>query len=100
MRNPTTWTITRHDGPNHLGLRCDALPEHQNGPNHLGLCAAIGFVSAAVGATGIGYLLNKYNRQSLIIFPVAGYSALHHRPLICPTRLLISCAADNGRALG
>ena len=24
-----TWTITRHGGPNHLGLWCDALPEHQ-----------------------------------------------------------------------
>ena len=26
---PLTCTITRHDGPNHLGLSCDALPEHQ-----------------------------------------------------------------------
>ena len=26
---PTAWTITRHDGPNHLGLLCDLLPEHQ-----------------------------------------------------------------------
>ena len=34
----TTWTMTRYDGPNHLGLCCDVLPEHQNGPNHLGLC--------------------------------------------------------------
>ena len=25
--------------PNHLGLRCNALPEHQNGPDHLGLRA-------------------------------------------------------------
>ena len=29
VRGPTTWTTTRHDGPNHLGLWCDALPEHQ-----------------------------------------------------------------------
>ena len=26
---PQTWTATRHDGPNHLELRCDALPEQQ-----------------------------------------------------------------------
>ena len=26
---PTTWTITRHGGPNHLRLWCDALPGHQ-----------------------------------------------------------------------
>ena len=25
----TTWTMIRHDGPNHLGLRCDAILEHQ-----------------------------------------------------------------------
>ena len=25
----TTWTITRHDGSDHLGFRCDARPEHQ-----------------------------------------------------------------------
>ena len=35
----TTWTILQDDGPNHLGLRCNAFPGHQNGPNHLGLCA-------------------------------------------------------------
>ena len=29
VRAPTTWTMARHDGPNYLGLRCDALPEHQ-----------------------------------------------------------------------
>ena len=29
VRGPKTWTIARHDGPNYLGLRCDALPEHQ-----------------------------------------------------------------------
>ena len=29
-RSPlTTWTIIRHDGPNHLGLRCEALLEKQ-----------------------------------------------------------------------
>ena len=27
--DPAPWTITRHDDPNHLGLFCDALPEHQ-----------------------------------------------------------------------
>ena len=29
MRTPTTWTVTRYYGPNHLGLWCNALPEHQ-----------------------------------------------------------------------
>ena len=27
--DPTTWTILRHDGPDPLGLWCNALPEHQ-----------------------------------------------------------------------
>ena len=26
---PTTWTIFQQDGPSHLGLRYNALPEHQ-----------------------------------------------------------------------
>ena len=26
---PATWTILQQHGPNHLGLRCNALPEHQ-----------------------------------------------------------------------
>ena len=29
VRDPATWTILQHDGPNHLGLWCDVLPEHQ-----------------------------------------------------------------------
>ena len=36
---PTTWTILQHDGPNHLGLWCNALPRASNGPNHLGFGA-------------------------------------------------------------
>ena len=28
-RTPTTWTILPKHGPNHPGLRYDALPEHQ-----------------------------------------------------------------------
>ena len=27
-RHPTTWTILQHDGPDHLGLWYNALPEH------------------------------------------------------------------------
>ena len=31
-----------HDGPDHLGLCCDALPRASNGPDHLGLrCDAL-----------------------------------------------------------
>ena len=26
---PTTWTVFQNDDPNHLGLRCNAFPEHQ-----------------------------------------------------------------------
>ena len=26
VRAPTTWTIFQHDGPNHLGLCCNAAP--------------------------------------------------------------------------
>ena len=29
VRAPTTWTILRHDGPNHLGLLYNVLPAHQ-----------------------------------------------------------------------
>ena len=29
VRLPTTWTILQNDDPCHLGLRCNALPEHQ-----------------------------------------------------------------------
>ena len=29
VRDPTTWTILPKHGPNHLGLRYNALPEHQ-----------------------------------------------------------------------
>ena len=27
--SPATWTALQQDGPNHLGLRCNELPEHQ-----------------------------------------------------------------------
>ena len=39
VRYPTTWTIARHDGPNHLRLFCDAPPEHQMALITSGLCA-------------------------------------------------------------
>ena len=26
---PTAWTTLQNDDPDHLGLRCNALPEHQ-----------------------------------------------------------------------
>ena len=42
VRDLTTWTFLQHDGPNHLGLRCNAAPCASNGPNHLGLCATGG----------------------------------------------------------
>ena len=29
VRDPTTWTILEQDGPNHLGLWCNVLNEHQ-----------------------------------------------------------------------
>ena len=29
LRHPTTWTIRRHDGPNHLGVWYNVLPERQ-----------------------------------------------------------------------
>ena len=29
MRDLTTWTVLQNDGPDHLGLRCNALPWHQ-----------------------------------------------------------------------
>ena len=28
----TAWTILQNGGPNHLGLRCNAFPEHQMPP--------------------------------------------------------------------
>ena len=29
VRDPTTWTVLQHDGPNHLGLWYNVLPEQQ-----------------------------------------------------------------------
>ena len=29
VRDLTTWTILQNDDPNHLGMRCNALPGHQ-----------------------------------------------------------------------
>ena len=29
VRDRTTWTVPQRDGPNHLGLRCNMLPEPQ-----------------------------------------------------------------------
>ena len=29
VRDLTAWTVHQDDGPNHLGLRCNALPGHQ-----------------------------------------------------------------------
>ena len=42
VRDPTTWTILQHDGPNNLGLWCNAAPCASNGSNRLGLCATGG----------------------------------------------------------
>ena len=42
VRDPTTWTILQHDGPNHLGLWCNAAPCASNGSNRLGLRATGG----------------------------------------------------------
>ena len=50
VRDPTTWTILQQDGPNHLGLLYNALPEHQIALNHLGLCARQ--VTAIIDGTG------------------------------------------------
>ena len=38
VRDPTTRTILQHDGPNHLGLRCNAALCASNGSDRLG-CA-------------------------------------------------------------
>ena len=39
VRDPTTWTILRHDGPNHLGDCCAMwLPEHQMALITTGCC--------------------------------------------------------------
>ena len=35
---PTTWTALQKDDPNHLELRCKALPEHQMALITSGLC--------------------------------------------------------------
>ena len=36
MRVPMTWTMTRHDGPNHLGFVMRCAARAPNGPDHLG----------------------------------------------------------------
>ena len=42
-RNMDSWTIPQDDGPNHLGLRCDARPAHRMAPITSGLCAPSGW---------------------------------------------------------
>ena len=37
--SPTTWTMIRHDGPDHHGFVMRSAPRAPNGPYHLGLCA-------------------------------------------------------------
>ena len=51
VRNPTTWTILRHDGPNHLGLRYNVLPAHQMALIASG-CVPFRTGSSAARATG------------------------------------------------
>ena len=58
MWDPTKWTILQQDGPNHLGLWYNALPEHQIALITSG-CAPVrpanftDSVLLAVGETGI-----------------------------------------------
>ena len=47
--------------PNHLGLRYNSLPEHQNGPNHLGLRALQWLRKWKTGAAGCDGELNAWS---------------------------------------
>ena len=44
--HPTAWTILQHDGPNHLGLWHNALPDHQMALTTSG-CAPSSLLAAA-----------------------------------------------------
>ena len=41
VRALTPWTALQYDGPNHLGLWCNAAAWASNGPNHLGFVRAL-----------------------------------------------------------
>ena len=42
VRDLTTWTVLRNDGPDHLGLRRNAFPSAPNGLDHLGIVCPSG----------------------------------------------------------
>ena len=45
--HPPTWTVLQQDGPNHLRLWCNALPEHQMAPVTSG-CALFSWSSGPI----------------------------------------------------
>ena len=53
--DPTTWTALQQDGPNHLGLWCNALPGHQKQPvSSRVVCAPAGLALAIATAFMLG----------------------------------------------
>ena len=46
-----TFPVLQHDGPNHLGLRCNAFKEHQLAPITSGLCALSGAMQMCEAAS-------------------------------------------------
>ena len=63
---PTTWTILQNNDPNHLGLRCNALPEHQMALIYLGMCVLTdGERKSCVGCTAVfGTFTRKHHCRS------------------------------------
>ena len=46
---PTTWTVLQQHGPNHLGMRCNALPGHQMALITSGCAASAGLCHLGLG---------------------------------------------------
>ena len=60
--------VLQHDGPNRLGLWCNAAPRASNGPNHLGVVSA-----------PCSHLHRREDRRALAVRPVlAGTAVFSH----------------------
>ena len=79
VRPPTTWTILQNDDPNHLGMRCNAFPEHQ--------MALITSGCVPFRATPPGTSESRRSSSSSRVTPA---NASYPLPFLCPGALVPS----------
>ena len=66
------------NGPNHLGLWCNAHPWAAYGPNHLGSCALSGPLGSTLLGPGEGIVLGRHAASSkykgrIVVRPQPGW---------------------------